>query len=1358
MASSDSTLSDVRDVFRRFDTNGDGVLDMHELATVLKRVSPQWTDDLLSTLLSSLDASGDGLVQYEEFVDWLGRPLEGFDPGLRPLSRDFRGAIEQLRDSDSDSDEEKPVEAAAAAATGKKTAKGKPKSPGFVGVKCEKTLEFGKPVRSAVCIGKEVWTVDWHGVVTVRDRDDAAKTLGAIPTDRFVWSMLHIKPGLMMMGQEAQGISLFDSKKKEFKASLQGGHTGGITCLACDDSLGDTDSDEFPFRKAWSGSNDFTIREWNIYTWRSKKSSPTEVNEDKEAVLVQTGKWTVGFLKGRQMHGHKNGVKTLLKLGPILWSGSDDGTIRLWRCADGDCIETVEEAHKGPVNKLAIVKSSVWSAGADGIVKEWTMAGEKRECVRQMAPPGSEKGIYALLPVGHDVWVCGHHPAIQVFSQRDMSQISEEEGHKPYVSNLIGVDRVESKIIWTTSFGDRKLKVWRHTIRGEAASVDELKAANILYQQQEETQAERINGYLRRIRSFEESEMNHQSKLDGLTDALEEKTARLEQLENELGSLKRVFEEAGLGHLLTDLEALKAFTQRGARLEEALRALGLERLLDDPEELGRLLKTMLQLKDVLERCGFASILEDPTALESILTRYSAMQKAFSDHGFKELFEDSDKLDGFLKSHRDVRGAFSEAGFESLLDDAEAARRFFQRREEELSSALANAERLAALEQQVEDLIKETQVKESLDEQLASLKRVFEEAGLGHLLTDLEALKAFTQRGARLEEILRSFGLEHLLDDAEELGRRLQKLQELKEILERCGLDHILDNPSELEEILNRYKAMQKAFEEHGFGELFRDSARLDGFLSTHRQVRAAFDEAGHEELLDNAQAAGAFLAKFEQGEYDRRVMAKLRQVFEEAGQSKLLEEYETASTTVGDAEDDEEFLDEQADDEDDGEEENDEEELTAEDEDEDEDADAGGQENEDEAEVAEDTDAGAHPEEDSCQTKPTAPAKKLKRQGSSANNAPSFPAMRAYLLRNNAFENVLHDVGMAYLFDDPPELGRLLRLLQELRRILGIYGFEGVEKDPSQLAEVLSAYNALKAAFREHELDELFEDPEYSLKAFLRNYKRIRDEFDKYGLGYLFDSVPAMRDFLAKHHDMEQELKAMKEARAGEKLAARDAEMARLEGRLTKKEEEIEALKARLKEYEQLGDIDAVKKWKTDSEELKRLQRIYNSVSGRLSELERLLEAKEREREEALARERLMSVKYKELDIFKLDVIARELKGLDSELGRLGSSVKSLNNDAAKLKNYDEQQHIGLQGDRMMDQCKLLRAHIRDVINKCLSETQKMHIGVAIDDYLAAGELKDGGIMIAKVYEDIERPDHGHSKAAKLRQEDERRR
>ena len=75
------------------------------------------------------------------------------------------------------------------------------------------------------------------------------------------------------------------------------------------------------------------------------------MKEDKEAVVVEVGRWKVGILRGLQLFGHKNGLKTLLKLGPLLWSGADDGSIRLWRCMDGDCIEVVEDAHVGSVNK-----------------------------------------------------------------------------------------------------------------------------------------------------------------------------------------------------------------------------------------------------------------------------------------------------------------------------------------------------------------------------------------------------------------------------------------------------------------------------------------------------------------------------------------------------------------------------------------------------------------------------------------------------------------------------------------------------------------------------------------------------------------------------------------------------------------------------------------------------------------------------------------------------------------------------------------------------------------------------------------------------------------------------------------------
>jgi hypothetical protein len=50
--------------------------------------------------------------------------------------------------------------------------------------KLHRSFGFGNRCSKAICIGDEVSTVDWHGVVTVRDRDNASKVLGTIPTDR----------------------------------------------------------------------------------------------------------------------------------------------------------------------------------------------------------------------------------------------------------------------------------------------------------------------------------------------------------------------------------------------------------------------------------------------------------------------------------------------------------------------------------------------------------------------------------------------------------------------------------------------------------------------------------------------------------------------------------------------------------------------------------------------------------------------------------------------------------------------------------------------------------------------------------------------------------------------------------------------------------------------------------------------------------------------------------------------------------------------------------------------------------------------------------------------------------------------
>ena len=68
------------------------------------------------------------------------------------------------------------------------------------------------------------------------------------------------------------------------------------------------------------------------------------------------------------------------------------------------------QAHAGSVLKLAVVRSFIWSSGSDGFIREWTLGGSERQCVREVAPVGFDKGAYNIVPLGHDVWTCGHHP------------------------------------------------------------------------------------------------------------------------------------------------------------------------------------------------------------------------------------------------------------------------------------------------------------------------------------------------------------------------------------------------------------------------------------------------------------------------------------------------------------------------------------------------------------------------------------------------------------------------------------------------------------------------------------------------------------------------------------------------------------------------------------------------------------------------------------------------------------------------------------------------------------------------------------------------------------------------------------
>mmetsp|Transcript_61685 Transcript_61685/g.173950 ORF Transcript_61685/g.173950 Transcript_61685/m.173950 type:complete len:172 (+) Transcript_61685:129-644(+) len=70
----DEGLDRVVEAFKAWDKDGDGTITRAELEQVLIVLNPSFTKKDLNTLMKSIDKNKDGVIDYEEFADWLVAP------------------------------------------------------------------------------------------------------------------------------------------------------------------------------------------------------------------------------------------------------------------------------------------------------------------------------------------------------------------------------------------------------------------------------------------------------------------------------------------------------------------------------------------------------------------------------------------------------------------------------------------------------------------------------------------------------------------------------------------------------------------------------------------------------------------------------------------------------------------------------------------------------------------------------------------------------------------------------------------------------------------------------------------------------------------------------------------------------------------------------------------------------------------------------------------------------------------------------------------------------------------------------------------------------------------------------------
>jgi len=68
----------VRAIFQKWDEDGGGTIEKEELGHVLLMLSPMWGDTEVNQLMAQIDTSGDGHIDYAEFLAWICDPKATF--------------------------------------------------------------------------------------------------------------------------------------------------------------------------------------------------------------------------------------------------------------------------------------------------------------------------------------------------------------------------------------------------------------------------------------------------------------------------------------------------------------------------------------------------------------------------------------------------------------------------------------------------------------------------------------------------------------------------------------------------------------------------------------------------------------------------------------------------------------------------------------------------------------------------------------------------------------------------------------------------------------------------------------------------------------------------------------------------------------------------------------------------------------------------------------------------------------------------------------------------------------------------------------------------------------------------------
>ncbi|MED6145816.1 translation elongation factor EF1B gamma [Stylosanthes scabra] len=87
---SEEQIVDLKEAFGLFDKDGDGCITVEELATVIRSLDQNPSEEELQDMITEVDADGNGTIEFDEFLNLMAKKIKDTDDAEEELKEAFK--------------------------------------------------------------------------------------------------------------------------------------------------------------------------------------------------------------------------------------------------------------------------------------------------------------------------------------------------------------------------------------------------------------------------------------------------------------------------------------------------------------------------------------------------------------------------------------------------------------------------------------------------------------------------------------------------------------------------------------------------------------------------------------------------------------------------------------------------------------------------------------------------------------------------------------------------------------------------------------------------------------------------------------------------------------------------------------------------------------------------------------------------------------------------------------------------------------------------------------------------------------------------------------------------------------------